>query len=103
MSAVKTSALTLGTKVNSCREKNQLEARITLNPSLSALDYFSSEFHVTWFRPRLSSLRKDIGIKNTMSLESSMDGRDTYYAYINGLDKSFVMQYICSNISCILL
>ena len=47
-----------------------------------------SALGLVWFCPRLSSLRKDIGSKNTMSLESSMDGRDTYYAYINGLDKS---------------
>ena len=87
MSAVETSALTFGTKVNSCREKpTRGRDRSKSFPFCPGL--FLSEFHVTWFCPRLSSLRKDIGIKNTMSLESFMDGRDKYYAYIDGLDKS---------------
>ena len=50
----------------------------------------SSEFHVTWICPRLSSLRREIGItsfKNLMSLDNFTDEIDSYYAYINGQNK----------------
>ena len=51
----------------------------------------ASEFHVAWVCPRLSTLRRDIGInsfKNQMSLDCYQEEKDTYFAYINGLDSS---------------
>ena len=49
----------------------------------------ASEYHVAWICPRLSALRREIGIntfKTTMSLECFKDEVVTYYAFINGLD-----------------
>ena len=51
----------------------------------------ASEFHVAWKCPKLSKLRKDLGIntfKNLCSLQEYRDDIDTYYAYINGMDAS---------------
>ena len=51
----------------------------------------ASEYHVAWICPRLSTLRRDIGInnfKNSMSLNSYKDEFVTYHAYINGLDSN---------------
>ena len=85
-----TSALTVGMKVNNCREKpTQGKDRSKFCPFCPGV--MASEFHVAWVCPRLSTLRRDIGInsfKNQMSLDCYQEEKDTYFAYINGLDSS---------------
>ena len=84
-----TSATTVGMKVNNCREKpTQGQDRSRSCPFCPGI--MASEFHVAWVCPRLSSLRRDIGItsfKNSMSLENFTEDKESYYAYINGLNK----------------
>ena len=84
-----TSALAVGMKVNNCRDMpTQGKDRSRYCPFCPGT--MSSEFHVTWICPRLSSLRREIGItsfKNLMSLENFTDEIDSYYAYINGQNK----------------
>ena len=85
-----TSALTVGMKVNNCREKpTQGLDRSKSCPFCPGL--MASEYHVAWICPRLLSLRRDLGIisfKNSMSYRTFTEERDSYYAYINGLDSS---------------
>ena len=82
------SALTVGMKVNNCRDNpTQGRDRSKFCPLCPGL--MASEYHVAWVCPRLSTLRRDIGInsfKNSMSLDSYKDDYVTYYSYINGLD-----------------
>ena len=89
-----TSSITVGMKVNNCRDKpTQGKDRSQSCPLCPGV--LASEFHVAWICPRLSSLRRDVGItsfKNSMSLHRYREERDTYFAYINGYDSS--NQYI---------
>ena len=84
-----TSALAVGMKVNNCRDMpTQGKDRSRYCPFCPGT--LASEFHVAWICPRLSSLRRDIGIttfKNLMSLEKFTEDNDSYHAYINGLTK----------------
>ena len=84
------SALTVGMKVNNCRDKpTQGKDRSRFCPFCPGV--MASEFHVAWICPRLSTLRRNIGInsfKNQMSLNCYQEEKDTYFAYINGLDSS---------------
>ena len=84
-----TSALAVGMKVNNCRDMpTQGKDRSRYCPFCPGT--LASEFHVAWICPRLSSLRRDIGItafKNLMSLEKFTENNDSYHAYINGLTK----------------
>ena len=85
-----TSALTVGMKLNNCRENpTQGMHRSKFCPFCPGV--MASEFHVAWVCPRLSTLRRDIGInsfKNQMCLDFYQEEKDTYFAYINGLDSS---------------
>ena len=85
-----TSALTVGMKVNNCREMpTQGQDRSKSCPFCPGL--MASEYHVAWVCPRLYILRKNLGItsfKNSLSLENYTEEKDSYYAYINGFDKS---------------
>ena len=84
------SALTVGMKVNNCREKpTQGKDRSKSCPF--CIGIMASEYHVAWVCPRLSSLRRDLGItsfKNRLSLASFTEEKESYYSYINGLDSS---------------
>ena len=83
-----TSALTIGMKVNNCREKpTQGKDRSKTCPF--CIGIMASEYHVAWVCPRLSSLRRDLGItsfKNILSLANFTEEVESYYAYINGFD-----------------
>ena len=83
-----TSALTVGMKVNNCRETpTQGQDRSKSCPFCPG--QMASEFHVAWTCPRMLYLRRDLGIisfKNSLSLRSFTEDSDSYYAYINGLD-----------------
>jgi hypothetical protein len=89
VSEVETSALTVGMKVNNCRENpTQGKDRSKTCPFCPGI--MASEYHVAWVCPRLSSIRRDLGIisfKNALSLESFTGDKESYYAYINGLNK----------------
>ena len=84
------SALTVGMKVNNCRD-NPTQGKDRSRPCPFCPGEMASEFHVAWVCPRLSVLRRDVGIvsfKNTMSLNAFLEERDTYFAYINGFDSN---------------
>ena len=84
------SALAVGMKVNNC--KNNPTQGIDHSKSCKFCPgQLASEFHVAWKCPKLSKLRKDLGInifKNTCSLQEYRDDMETYYLYINGMDSS---------------
>ena len=82
------SALAVGMKVNNCRD-NPTQGRDRSRPCPFCPGEMASEFHVAWVCPRLSVLRRDVGIisfKNTMSLNAFLEEINTYFAYINGFD-----------------
>ena len=85
-----TSALTVGMKVNNCREMpTQGQDRSKFCPFCPGTK--SSEYHVTWVCRRLNSLRRDLGItsfKNTLSLSNYKDEKESYYSYVNGLNST---------------
>ena len=85
-----TSAITVGMKVNNCRDKpTQGRDRSKVCPFCPSV--MASEFHVAWVCSRLSILRRDIGIisfKNSMSLNGFQEESATYFAYINGYDSN---------------
>ena len=87
-----TSAMTVGMKVNNCRDKpTQGRDRSKVCPFCP--NVMASEFHVAWVCPRLSTLRRDIGItsfKNSMSLDEFQEECASYFAYINGFDSNSV-------------
>ena len=85
-----TSALAVGMKVNNCKE-NPTQGRDRSKSCPFCIGIMASEYHVAWVCPRLSLLRRDLGItsfKNSLSLESFREEVESYYSYINGLDSS---------------
>ena len=86
-----TSALTVGMKVNNCREMpTQGQDRSKSCPFCPGL--MASEYHVAWVCPKVEKIRKMAGItsfKNQLSMNSVSDS-DSFYLYVNGLDGSNV-------------
>jgi hypothetical protein len=83
-----TSAMAVGMKVNNCRD-NPTQGKDHSKFCPLCPGVMASEYHVAWICPRLSDLRRDVGInsfKNTMSLDCFQEEDVTYHAYINGLD-----------------
>ena len=82
------SALTVEMKVNNCRDRlSQGRDRSRFCPFCPGL--MASEFNVAWICPRLSTLRRDIGINSFKNqVNCYQEEKDTYFAYINGLDSS---------------